>query len=580
MSDPIRLRIEEAARSLSSFIADCPLISARRRPLLVSRMEEVKRAVEAADRPLRLALLGGTGVGKSTIINALAGREISPGSRRRPTTTRIVAYAHRGWMGEEDLPLDEMEQIRRHDEEGIRDLIIIDFPDFDSLREEGRQTVDRFLPRMDQILWVVDKEKYNDRRLHDGYLRKEAPYRQNFVFLFNKVDEFIGRAGLPDGERELEICISDLTETLEGEGIESPVLYRISAADALSRKGDGKGDPVGEFDEFEEQVRTRYTEKYRAEIRKGNIVKGLGTLASEVAEEVQAAEAEARIREAREGLDRIERSLLEAGERLVVNDVLSPDKRRSIAALFQREYLEDLPGMIGLLAEMRVFRLPAIIGGGGLPAAGRFTAEMRSLLEGAEEGGGIRRFYTLLVNAALDLKESVETFAGPKFSAEEVRVSEDAFQGRLREALREMEVAAHRSIQDAPFAGKGKILQHLLPWGIAAVLGAAAFELRKELAQTGTLPTFLFVIPIALLTAYLGEAALAHRAVKREARRRVEGLAAIVRGSYREIVIEDLVRKGRELLIESERIFSRWREVEQAIAEATGPVDDLERGDR
>lgn len=570
MTDPLRPRIEEAARALSSFIDECPVIAPGERSRLAARMEEVGRAVEAADRPLRLALLGGTGVGKSTVINALAGREISPGSRRRPTTTRIVVYAHRDWKGEEDLPLDEVEQVRRHEEEGIRDLIIIDFPDFDSLREESRRTVDRFLPRVDQVLWVVDKEKYNDRRLHDGYLRKEAPYRGNFIFLFNKVDEFIGAKGMAGGEEALGLCVAGLIETLEGEGIESPVLYRISALDALSRKGNGGGEPVGEFAAFEDLLKTRYTEKYREEIRKGNVLKGLTTLAAEVASEVRAEEAEERIGKAREGLDRIERSLLEAGERLVVNDVLSPDKRRSIAGLFRREYLEDLPGLVGFLAEMRVHRLPAFIGvgrGASVPEGGRFTEGVRSALEGAPECGGVRRFYTLLANAALDLVESVKGFAGPKFSGEEVRLSEDAFQGRLRQASKEMEAAARQSIQDAPFAGKGKYLQHVFPWGIAGLLGFAAFKLGRELAQTGTFPTFILMIPIALVTAYLGEAALAHRSVAREARRRVEGMAGILREQIRRIVSEDLIGQGAGLLSETEQIYSRWRDVHTRIAQ-------------
>jgi len=34
-----------------------------------------------------LALVGGTGVGKSTLLNALAGEEISTASARRPTTS-------------------------------------------------------------------------------------------------------------------------------------------------------------------------------------------------------------------------------------------------------------------------------------------------------------------------------------------------------------------------------------------------------------------------------------------------------------------------------------------------------------
>src|SRR5205823_14219632 len=39
-----------------------------------------------------LALVGGTGVGKSTLLNAIAGAEVSPASARRPTTSDAVAW--------------------------------------------------------------------------------------------------------------------------------------------------------------------------------------------------------------------------------------------------------------------------------------------------------------------------------------------------------------------------------------------------------------------------------------------------------------------------------------------------------
>ena len=39
-----------------------------------------------------LALVGGTGVGKSSLLNALAGATVSPASARRPTTSEPVAW--------------------------------------------------------------------------------------------------------------------------------------------------------------------------------------------------------------------------------------------------------------------------------------------------------------------------------------------------------------------------------------------------------------------------------------------------------------------------------------------------------
>ena len=94
MAASLRTKIDEAAGALEGFVRECPLIREEERASLGRRMEEIRRAIAAADRPLRLAILGGTGVGKSTIINALAGSRISEESRRRPTTTDLVVYAH------------------------------------------------------------------------------------------------------------------------------------------------------------------------------------------------------------------------------------------------------------------------------------------------------------------------------------------------------------------------------------------------------------------------------------------------------------------------------------------------------
>ncbi|MFP3927858.1 MAG: GTPase, partial [Desulfobacteraceae bacterium] len=43
---------------------------------------------------LTIGLLGGTGVGKSTLMNALAGADIASVSHRRPHTDHVLVYRH------------------------------------------------------------------------------------------------------------------------------------------------------------------------------------------------------------------------------------------------------------------------------------------------------------------------------------------------------------------------------------------------------------------------------------------------------------------------------------------------------
>jgi energy-coupling factor transporter ATP-binding protein EcfA2 len=137
-----------------------------------------------------LALIGGTGVGKSSLLNALAGSMVSAASVRRPTTAEPIAWVPRSerealaplleWLGVAD--------IRSHDEVGLGPVAILDLPDVDSVATEHRRRVEGLLPRVDAVAWVTDPEKYADAVLHDQFLRSWLPRVARQVILVNKVD--------------------------------------------------------------------------------------------------------------------------------------------------------------------------------------------------------------------------------------------------------------------------------------------------------------------------------------------------------------------------------------------------------
>jgi GTP-binding protein EngB required for normal cell division len=137
-----------------------------------------------------LALVGGTGVGKSSLLNALAGGVVSPASARRPTTGAPIAWVA-GSAREEIAPLLrwlDVREVRDHANSDFADVAILDLPDVDSTTPEHRARVDELLPRVDAIVWVADPEKYQDAVLHDDYLRRWAPRLRRQLVVLNKSD--------------------------------------------------------------------------------------------------------------------------------------------------------------------------------------------------------------------------------------------------------------------------------------------------------------------------------------------------------------------------------------------------------
>ena len=194
--------------------------------------EEAAVADEVAERISRragfggsvyvMALSGGTGVGKSSVLNALAGEEVSAARAVRPTTDRPVAWvssAHRSQV-EPLLEWLEVERTVEHGGEALADVAILDLPDVDSVRAEHRALVDALLPRIDAVAWVVDPEKYDDEAVH-AYWRTLAPHAERLRFVLNKVDR------LADNAQHL--VAEDLRARVMADGIPRPVIHVVSA---------------------------------------------------------------------------------------------------------------------------------------------------------------------------------------------------------------------------------------------------------------------------------------------------------------------------------------------------------------
>ena len=102
---------------------------------LAARADSLRVRLEA---PLVVATLGGTGTGKSALVNALLGAEVVQTGRSRPTTTRPTLICRPG-LTPELLGIDRasVEWIER-DLPALRDLVFVDCPDPDTT-EAGRE---------------------------------------------------------------------------------------------------------------------------------------------------------------------------------------------------------------------------------------------------------------------------------------------------------------------------------------------------------------------------------------------------------------------------------------------------------
>ena len=182
---------------------------------------------------LTIGLLGGTGVGKSTLMNALAGSEIASASHRRPHTDKALVYRHVGAipppaLDSTDLPLREI----THEAEAIQQILLCDLPDFDSLMGEHREYVLNFFEHLDVLIWVTSPEKYADGRFYE-FLRMVPKADQNFCFVLNKADLLYQGKSLETGYEQLASVTGRFKEHIKGNGVREPLLFVISAQGAL-----------------------------------------------------------------------------------------------------------------------------------------------------------------------------------------------------------------------------------------------------------------------------------------------------------------------------------------------------------
>ncbi|HEY8034824.1 MAG TPA: GTPase [Methylobacter sp.] len=172
-------------------------------------------------RPLIVAFMGGTGVGKSSLLNRLAGKAIARAGVERPTSREVTLYHHHSVSIKhlpEQLPLAQI-KIAEHDNESRKSVIWIDMPDFDSTEQSNKHQVLEWLPHIDVLIYVVSPERYRDEKAWRLLLSEGG--RHAWLFVLNQWDR---------GQTEQ---YEDFKKQLHKAGFADPVIFKTVCGESL-----------------------------------------------------------------------------------------------------------------------------------------------------------------------------------------------------------------------------------------------------------------------------------------------------------------------------------------------------------
>ena len=179
-----------------------------------------------------VVLAGGTGSGKSSLFNQLAGAQFSPAGVLRPVTREPHAcvWGMEGagplldWLGIEPRRRYARSSALAEGERALTGLLLVDLPDHDSVVAGGSSEVTRLVAQADLMVWVLDPQKYADAAVHSRYLVPMAGHSSVIAAALNQADLLT--------PEQAQDCVSDLRRLLDAEGLHDARVLVTSATSA------------------------------------------------------------------------------------------------------------------------------------------------------------------------------------------------------------------------------------------------------------------------------------------------------------------------------------------------------------
>ena len=257
----ILTEIDELVVRIRRWLDDSPTWdSAHKARALVARIVDRVHSLRIRlESPLVVATFGGTGTGKSTLVNALVGQEVSQSGRQRPTTLMPVLLVHPDFETSA-LGLDLSQfQVRKIDAPVLRDLILIDCPDPDTseVADSGSNLarLRSILPHCDVLLYVSTQQKYRSARISDELGDAAAGCRLVFVQTHADQDSDIR---------------DDWKQTL-APAYQVPDMFFVDSRRASAEHSKGHR-PSGDFGRLMELLTNQLGTSRRVAIRRANLI--------------------------------------------------------------------------------------------------------------------------------------------------------------------------------------------------------------------------------------------------------------------------------------------------------------------